>query len=98
MIYIELNFHRFQDAFSDMNRADNFTYEALKELYEYYDNIGEDIELDVIAICCDWSEMSEEDIRKEYDLEEDDEDVDSYLSNGTTYYALSNGNYLFQVF
>jgi hypothetical protein len=97
MIYIELNFHRFQDAFSDMNRADNFTYEALKELYEYYDNIGEDIELDVIAICCDWSEMSEEDIRKEYDLEEDD-DVDSYLSNGTTYYALSNGNYLFQVF
>jgi hypothetical protein len=97
MIYIELNFHRFQDAFSDMNREDNFTYEALKELYDYYDNIGEDIELDVIAICCDWNELSEEECRKEYDLEED-EDVDSYLDSNTTHYALSNGNYLFQAF
>jgi hypothetical protein len=97
MIYIELNFHRFQDAFSDMNREGNFTYEALKELYDYYDNIGEDVELDVIAICCDWTELSEEEIRKEYDIDED-EDVDSYLNSKTTYYVLSNGNYLFQVF
>ncbi|MFN8994190.1 MAG: hypothetical protein ACK5X3_11095 [Pseudomonadota bacterium] len=97
MIYIELSFYRFQDAFSDMNRADNFTYEALKELYDYYDNIGEDIELDVIAICCDWNEMSEEECRRAYNIDED-EDVDSYLNSNTTYYALSNGNYLFQVF
>jgi hypothetical protein len=97
MIYIELNFHRFQDAFSDMNRGDNFTYEALKELYDYYDNIGEDIELDVISICCDWSELSEEECRREYSIDEADA-VGDYLGNNTTYYELSNGNYLFQAF
>ena len=64
-----VNEHDFLDAFRN-TRPNNFSYEALKELFEYYDNLSEDteknIELDVIAICCEWSEMSESEVFQEY--------------------------------
>lgn len=45
-----------------MSRRDNFSRDALFALYEYLDNlsddIGEDIEFDPIAFCCDYTEYS----------------------------------------
>tara|TARA_R100000353_G_scaffold26000_2_gene22115 strand:- start:151 stop:504 length:354 start_codon:yes stop_codon:yes gene_type:complete len=38
---------------------DNFSREGLTLLFEYYDSIGEPIEFDPIAMCCDWSEYSD---------------------------------------
>lgn len=50
----------FHDAFKRMDRADQFSYEALNALHEYYTELEEEtgtpIELDVIAIYCDWTE------------------------------------------
>ena len=50
----------FTEAFKDYGRSDNFSYEGLKALFDYLEDlesdIGEQIELDVIAICCDFSE------------------------------------------
>jgi len=50
----------FTEAFRDMGRGDNFSYEGLKALYDYLlqyeEDAGEEIELDVIALCCDYSE------------------------------------------
>ena len=52
--------HEFCDAFRDMGRGDNFSYAGLKALYDYLlqyeEDAGEEIELDVIALCCDYSE------------------------------------------
>jgi len=49
----------FIDAFRAI-RPDNFTYNGLKALYAYLedleDNIGEQIHFDVIGICCDFVE------------------------------------------
>lgn len=49
----------FHNAFNAI-RPDNFTYDGLNALYEYFDDysndMGEPFELDVIAICCDFSE------------------------------------------
>ena len=61
----------FRDAFKDYNREDNFTYEGLGALYDYLeelgDDTGEEIELDVIAICCDFSEYEDiDELKKEY--------------------------------
>ena len=60
-----VNFSRFCDAFQI--RKDSFSYEGKKALFEYLedyeDGTGEEIELDVIALCCDYTEY--EDI-KEY--------------------------------
>ena len=61
----------FVKAFDSM-RHDNFTYDGLSALYDYLvqyeDDTGEEIELDVIAICCDFSEDRWETIAKYYDV------------------------------
>ena len=49
----------FTEAFRAI-RPDNFSYEGLKALFEWFeqleDDMGQEIELDVIAICCDFTE------------------------------------------
>lgn len=37
---------------------DNFSREGLGLLFEFYDSIGEPIEFDPVAMCCEWSEHS----------------------------------------
>ena len=54
-MYKNINKYDFIKAFHDMGRKDQFSYDALTALYEYYDSM-ENVELDVIAICCDWTE------------------------------------------
>jgi hypothetical protein len=40
-------------------RPDNFSYEGLGELFDYFDSMDpEQIEYDPIAICCDFSQCS----------------------------------------
>ena len=67
----------FRDAFQAI-RPDNFSYEGLGALYEYLEglseDIGDDIELDVIALCCDFTEYSEDEAREEFDIDPDIED------------------------
>jgi len=58
----------FHDEFSNINQ---FTYDGLDALYEYLINFeestGEEIELDAIAICCDFIEYpSIEEAKKEH--------------------------------
>ena len=56
----------FVDAFNNYGRGDQFTYGALCALYNWFEEMegdtGEEHELDVIALCCDFCEF--------YDLEE----------------------------
>ena len=50
---------RFRNAFHQMGRGKQFSYEALNALFEYYEEVesgGEESELDVIGICCEWAE------------------------------------------
>lgn len=75
-------------------RPDNFTYAALGALYEYYEeyseSIGENIEFDPIAICCEWTEyeglyhvLKAHDVEELEDLEDETTvikvDKDCYL-------------------
>ena len=56
----------FQNYFGGQYK-NNFSYEGLKALFEYLEDlesdIGEEIELDVIALCCEYMEY---DSLKEY--------------------------------
>lgn len=67
----------FKDAFRQYGRQDNFSYEGLGILFEYFENYEEDcgdsIELDVIAICCEYQEMYVADIAENYSIEIDDD-------------------------
>jgi hypothetical protein len=60
------NASQFHDQFRYMGRGDQFTYEALGLLFDYLDG---DYELDVIAICCAYSEDSPEYIADQYDVD-----------------------------
>ena len=67
----------FRDAFQAI-RPNNFSYGGLTALYEYLwelsEDIGEDIELDVISLCGEYTEYDEEQARREFDIDPDVED------------------------
>jgi len=52
-------FNDFYDAFQ-AKRSNNFSYEGLQALFDYLEqyeqDCGQELELDVIAICCDFAE------------------------------------------
>ena len=62
----------FTNAFEAM-RPDNFSYEGLSVLYDYLlqfeVDTGEELELDVIALCCDYSEDTWQDIARIYSID-----------------------------
>ena len=67
------------------HRPNNFTYEGLQALYEYLtnleDDMGEQIEFDPIAICCDYTEYKNlDEIKKEYDDIKTIEDLEEQTS------------------
>ena len=57
-----INAHEFAAEFKFYNREDNFSHLGLLALYDYFldyeDSTGEEITLDVIAICCEYSEYA----------------------------------------
>ena len=71
-----ISFMGFQVAFVDMNRQDNFSYQGLLALFDYLENYEEDcdteIELDVIALCCEYTEYEN---FEEYDKDYSDSNI-----------------------
>ena len=50
------NVSQFRDQFAAMGRKGQFSYEALGMLYDYIEEISPESELDVVALCCEFSE------------------------------------------
>jgi len=85
----------FRQAFHNMGRGDQFSYEALELIFDYLEECDPDSELDVIAICCDFCEMTMDEILDSYDIvdadpdyfaDEDDkkDEVIRFLENSTS--------------
>ena len=55
-----IGFCQFCDAFRNMNRNEQFSYDGKSALFDYLEEYEqstmEEIELDVIAICCEFTE------------------------------------------
>ena len=108
MIYSNIdNASQFRDQFKQCGRGDQFSYEALGLLFDYLNDCGSDVELDVVGICCEFSEEYPEGIAKNYgfDLEgcEDDADIRAavleYLHNNTSVVGeTSTGSFVFVQF
>lgn len=60
MLVKTVSFNDFLEEFEKYGRGEQFSYEGKKALFEYLnefsDDIGEPIELDIIGICCDFTE------------------------------------------
>ena len=106
-----VNFCAFVDAFHAHQRYDQFGYEALKVIFdyleEYEDSTGEEIELDVIAICCDYTVQGHTGIAQDYsiDLSEADGDADEeekivldYLNENTAVLGQCETGIVYQQF
>jgi hypothetical protein len=84
-MYQSINQHDFRNAFQNI-RPNNFSYEGLEILFngleQYESDADQKMELDVIAICCDFSEMALNEIKASYDIEEGEE-AEEFLSDNT---------------
>jgi hypothetical protein len=61
-----------------MGRGDQFTYDGLGMLFDYFEDLDSSHELDVIAICCGYSEDMPAYIADQYDVDVED------MSDGET--------------
>ena len=97
-----VSLYEFTNAFHGTQYENNFTYEGLKALYTYLDELeeetGEELELDIVALCCEYTEYeSLEDFRERYSSDyETMEDIE----NETTVIYIdapeSNGRFIAQ--
>lgn len=108
------NENDFIDEFKAYNRMDNFSYKGLRILFESLEQTAIEcqinIEMDVIALCCEYTEDTIADIINNYDIdlshchtmEDRLETVEEYLQDNT-YVCGSYGDehdkvFIYQVF
>ena len=102
--------HDFREAFRTMGRNDQFTYEGQEVLFDFLEEMeqstGEEFELDVIALCCDFYESSPDEVAESYgvdlsdcaDDEEKMETVREYLDGETMVVGTTSGSIIYQAF
>ena len=92
-----VNMYDFERAFKNFER-DNFSYDGLKALIEYLeeyeDSTGEEVELDVIALCCEYAEY---DSLSEYndDYGTKYSEIDA-IQNDTTLIKIDDNSFIIQ--
>ena len=63
MLVKRVSFDDFLKEFEKFGREDQFSYEGKKALFDYLnelaEDLGEPIELDVVGICCDFTEYED---------------------------------------
>ena len=110
MIYTRIGKYGMIDAFRKYGRLKtsethgNFTEEAVEELFNYYDELStENYELDVVGICCEWTQYDDIDEVKETFLDTthetyDSDDVFEYLEDNTYHIVLGDDSILVRDF
>lgn len=110
MMKTTVHFDDFRHAFNAI-RPDNFSREGLEQLFDYFESYeadtGEEIELDVISICCEYSEQSWQAIASDYSIdideneneEEQAQQVMNYLCDNTSVIGSTfDGKFIYQNF
>ena len=103
MIVQTVNNSDFHSAFHLMGRKDQFSYAARNVLFEYLDEVSEDmnkpIELDVIAICCEYWELDDDELVEQYGSDDNSaDDVIKRLRDETTVLDVPGGSYVIAQF
>lgn len=104
-----VDFQDFSHSFERI-RPDNFSSQGLSVLWDYLEqyeeDTGQELELDVIAICCDFSEDSTENIAAAYDIDlsdcedkdEQHETVKEYLEDQGALVGEVSGGFVYRDF
>jgi hypothetical protein len=104
-VKITVNKYEFRAEFERI-RPDKFTYDGICALFEYLqkyeDSTGEELELDVIGLCCEFSEYGSAveastiyddapEVEDSLDEDENEEEMLSWLGKQTTVIKISGG-------
>ena len=105
-----LSKHSFVEAFKQSTRASQFSYEALEAIFEYMEDYsndtGEPVEFDIVGICCDWAEMTWQEVARDYNVdlsdvaegEEADAVWDFLTDESVGCYRVDDGSFVFVQF
>jgi hypothetical protein len=102
-----VDFSTFVNAFEVSQYRNNFTREGLRVLFDYLeqlsDDIGENVDFDVCAIVCDYNESTIEEIIRDYSIEiHEDEDrvgqVRDYLEYNSVVLGETSTGFIFAAF
>lgn len=112
---ITIDLYQFRDAFHRLDRW-NFSDAALDVLFDYFDEYekgtDQEIELDVVAICCDFAENTPKGIAEDYEIDlpdtegidEDEADeaiadtVREYLEDEGVFVGDAGGTFVYRQF
>jgi hypothetical protein len=95
----------FRQAFKDCGRENQFSYDGLEILFNCFEELdegsGQETELDVIALCCEFEESYYLDIASNYEIDiegldeaEAREKVVEYVSDHTLYCGMTRDDNL----
>ena len=107
--------YELQTEFNRYNRSENFTPAGIRVLFDYLEEIsegsGEDTNLDIIGLCCEYSEDTFSDIASNYRIDLTDrygetaEDVEEikrivldYLNENTVVCGVTETTAVYEVF
>lgn len=103
-----ISLYGFRDAFHRAERGNTFSYDGYRVLFDHFENYeedtGEEVTLDVIALCCEYSEETPEEVAKNYRIELKDDgnelnNVLDYLHDHTMVCGVTeDGSIVYQQF
>jgi len=106
-----INLYQFREAFRKAERGNTFSYEGFEVLFDYLENYSDEteqpIELDVIALCCEYEESTIEEIIDNYSIDVSDADgdeeqikeiVEEYLQYNTSVCGEVDGGFVYASF
>lgn len=98
-------FDDFVEAFEEMGRMGHFSEEGLKALFDYLEEYEEDtgieIELDVIALCMEFTEYSDfEEFKENYSAYVEEHNIQNLddLEDHTIVIRIDNNSFIIQDF
>ena len=104
MLIKKVTFNDFIEEFKNYGREEAFTYQGKKALYDYLnelsESIEEPIELDIISICCNFTEYEDLDQFNNdysYSIGEDIEDIEE-IQQYTTVIPVNEEGFIIQDF
>ena len=79
-----ISIYDFRDAFKAAGRGEQFSYDGLEVIFDYIESYeqdsGEQTELDVIALCCEWAEDDYKSVAESYSIDIDGLDEDDAIA------------------
>jgi len=87
-----IDYYDFVDEFNRYDRSTNFSRDGLNALFNYMEEVNSEYDLDVIALCCDFSQCSLREFADAFGLECQDNDlidtVIKHIENNGFWYQL----------